>query len=140
VDDCLQAVCVKMMIQAEKPGPDVADSARRAWLFRVAANESAAIWRRRASSEKLLTRLAGGQSEATEASDPLVWDETSRRARQAVARLPAEMREVVRLRIEQNLTFQQISRQLQIPLGTALTRMRRALARLRDELTDEQES
>ena len=63
--------------------------------------------------------------------------ETTQQLQQAVHRLPESWQRVVRLRIYENLTFQQISDQLGIPLGTALTQMRRALERLKSDLQSE---
>ncbi|TWU59335.1 ECF RNA polymerase sigma-E factor [Rubripirellula tenax] len=63
-----------------------------------------------------------------------IRDETRQLVCDAIGRLPAEERDVVSLRMQDNLTFQQISKRLGIPLGTALTRMRRALERLRHEI------
>ena len=59
---------------------------------------------------------------------------TSEDIRRAVRALPARWREVVLLRIEAELTFQEIADQLGIPLGTALTWMRAATLRLRKTL------
>lgn len=53
----------------------------------------------------------------------------------ALRRLPAEQREVLALKIWGELTFEEISRQLDIPLNTAASRYRYALAALRKELT-----
>jgi DNA-directed RNA polymerase specialized sigma24 family protein len=47
-----------------------------------------------------------------------------------VAELPAAQRDVVRLRHERGLTFQQIADRLGRPLGTVLTQMRAALSRI----------
>jgi RNA polymerase sigma-70 factor (ECF subfamily) len=51
-----------------------------------------------------------------------------------VAALPDEQREIVVLRMSGGLKFEQIATLLEIPLGTALTRMRTALKRLRTRL------
>jgi RNA polymerase sigma-70 factor (ECF subfamily) len=53
----------------------------------------------------------------------------------ALRRLPDEQREVLALKIWGELTFEEISRQLDIPLNTAASRYRYALAALRKELT-----
>lgn len=53
----------------------------------------------------------------------------------ALQRLSAEQREVLTLKIWGELTFDEISRQLDIPLHTAASRYRYALAALRKELT-----
>lgn len=137
VEDCLQAVCVKMVVQANKTHDDVAIAARRAWLFRVAANEAAALWRRKASTEKMIHRHGASESIHGDTTESLILAETNAKVRRALNGLPEPMREVVKLRIEENLTFQQIASRLDIPLGTALTRMRRALERLKNEIHSE---
>ena len=48
----------------------------------------------------------------------------------AVQALPAVQRDVVELRQQRGLTFQQIAERLNRPLGTVLTQMRAALARI----------
>ncbi len=51
-----------------------------------------------------------------------------------MGRAADQWQKIVRMRIHDNLTFQQIAEHLGIPLGTALTRMRRALERMRTEI------
>jgi RNA polymerase sigma-70 factor (ECF subfamily) len=73
----------------------------------------------------------------TDSDDPIdqaILTETTLQVEHALRKLPPAWQEVVRLRIHQNLTFQEIADRLGIPLGTALTRMRRALERLKAEI------
>ena len=132
VDDCLQVVYLKML----QTGTPVAPSSRRAWLFRVAANESAAMWRKRASTDRMLQRQGTDEAESVGPSQELIFNETKQTLHLALDKLPKNYQEVIRLRIIDDLTFQQIANKLGIPLGTALTRMRRGLDRLRNELHD----
>ena len=133
IDDCLQVVSVTML----EKGDGVAPAARRAWLYRVAANESARIWRRRASTTRVLEKYAEDETDQNLPESDLTRNETNRKVIDAVEKLPEDWQRVVRLRIHENRTFQQISDELGIPLGTALTRMRRALERLRQLLESE---
>ena len=64
----------------------------------------------------------------------LAEHEDRRRLLAAVASLPEPQREVVVLRLSAELRFEEIAEVLQIPLGTALSRMNAALGRLRNEL------
>lgn len=48
----------------------------------------------------------------------------------ALAQLPADLRTLLALRYEADLSFQQIATALELPIGTVSTRMRRALALL----------
>ena len=57
--------------------------------------------------------------------------------REAIRRLPGELRAVVVLRYFQGLTLAETARVLGLPPGTVSTRQRRALALLRLELTEE---
>lgn len=135
VDDCLQVVFVKII----ESGHQVTPAARRAWLFRVAANESARMWRSKASTEKMLGRHGVEETSKEDPSQHVILTETTQELHQALRQLPETWQEIVRLRIEENLTFQQIATQLDIPLGTALTRMRRALERLKSEIDSDED-
>lgn len=76
----------------------------------------------------------GLDSAASPAADPGEAGATAeqvRALRAAVAALPEPLREVVVLRLSGGLTFQEIAELLHVPLGTALSRMHAALARLR---------
>ena len=138
VEDCLQVVYVKTI----ESGDNVAPGARRAWLFRVAANESARFWRRKSTTDRVLEKRASYAEETVEddATDKVIQTETSDKLRQLIETLPESTQEIIRLRIQEGLTFQQISDQLKIPIGTALTRMRRGLERLRTEIDPDNES
>tara|TARA_R110002049_G_scaffold2750_10_gene22418 strand:+ start:53357 stop:53935 length:579 start_codon:yes stop_codon:yes gene_type:complete len=141
VDDCLQMVFVKMTQQARRDDSDVEPVARRAWLFRVASNEAALIWRNKATSNRVIENK--GRQSATDddilpdTTDKVILTETTVKLRQAIEKLPDHYREVVQMRIDQDKTFQTIADELSIPLGTALTRMRRALEKLRQEFEPE---
>ena len=58
------------------------------------------------------------------------------RVRRAVSALPREQREVVEVRQERGLTFQAIADRLHRPLGTVLTQMRAAIAKIGEALED----
>lgn len=142
VDDCLQCVSVAWL-KNSKPIPRVA---ARAWLFRVAANEAALWWRKKATRDKLtdgIQKRSVQQHLETKRSDldsparASERAETSQRILAAIKGLPDESQTIIRMRIHEDLTFQQIADALQLPLGTVLSRMRRASQRLRETLADE---
>lgn len=128
VADAMQLALVKAIEQ----GHAARDETRKAWLFRVAYNEALAVRRRQATNERVLKAIWHVAATETEsAAESAARREQAWAVRAAVGRLPAELQAVVRLRIHEDLTFAEIAARLEIPLGTALTRMRAALARLK---------
>jgi RNA polymerase sigma-70 factor (ECF subfamily) len=130
--DAMQAALVKAIEQ----GHTARDESRKAWLFRVAFHEALATRRREATTERVLQTAVWhvGTEERETGAESATRREQAAAVRAAVAGLPADLQAVVRLRIHENLTFAEISARLAIPLGTALTRMRSALARLKTVL------
>ncbi len=88
--------------------------------------------RRTAREEK----AEGGREDDGNVFDPQPGEDRERRREieSALRRLPAEQREVLVLKIWNELTFEQIAAALAIPLNTAASRYRYALAALRKEL------
>ncbi len=116
--------------QRDLPGDPQAlliTSVRRAALD-LARRES-----RRAAREE---KADGALEERDGIFDPLPGDGDERRVEieAALHRLPAEQREVLVLKIWNELTFEQIGEALEIPANTAASRYRYALAALRKEL------
>lgn len=72
---------------------------------------------------------AAGFWAASDAGDPvrsIEREEAKRLVRKALDRLPEEFREVIVLRELQDLSYQDIARVAQIPLGTVMSRLSRA--------------
>jgi len=70
---------------------------------------------------------------------PLPWQDLLQgeefdRLRDATRLLSPEQSEVIRYRFFEGLTFQEIADRVEIPLGTALSRVRAAILRLKREL------
>ena len=108
----------------------------KAWLFRVAYHEALASRRRQAVRDRAGRRLASwGEAPASERpEDALIRVESVEAVRRALDTLPAEQRRVVWARIHEDKSFAEIASEQGVPLGTALTRMRLALERLRRAL------
>jgi RNA polymerase sigma-70 factor (ECF subfamily) len=101
--------------------------------IRRAAIDLARRDQRRAGREE---RADGGLEETEPVFEPLAEADDRRVAIEAaLRRLPAEQRDVLTLKIWGDLTFDEIARQLDIPLNTAASRYRYALTALRKELT-----
>jgi len=129
--DVLQATFVKLV----QRGHETRVESRKAWLFRVAYHEAMAYRRRQGVGDKVLRHVAWhSNGTAGSADEPLLRLEAVQSVREALEHLPPEQRQVVRMRIYEEKTFAVIARELKIPLGTALGRMRAALIKLRARL------
>jgi RNA polymerase sigma-70 factor (ECF subfamily) len=102
----------------------------RGYVFRIAAS----VWHDHLRRE--LVRRRGAlvlerDDRTPPAADAAVLEhELQDAVRRVVSELPHPQREVVQLRHERGLTFQQIADRLGRPLGTVLTQMRAALAKI----------
>ena len=129
--DVLQRTFVKLV----QVGHETREETRKAWLFRVAYHEAMAIRRREGVGDKVLRRVAWHSNGAAgPADEPVIRYESVAAVREALETLPPEQRQVVRMRIYEEKTFATIAKDLKIPLGTALARMRSALIKLRTKL------
>ena len=70
-------------------------------------------------------------------SEIVEYDERLTRLREALKQLRPEEQEVFLLRQNGELTYEEIAETLDVPTGTIKTRMRLALARLREVLVEE---
>ena len=98
------------------------------WLTRILLNECHRELRRR--------KRFSGEDALPETARPDVYDALP--LREAVRRLPEELRAVVILRFFTGYTQSETAAALDIPQGTVATRQRRALALLRLELGEEE--
>ena len=132
--ETLQAAFAKAVEKAGGVEPD----GRKAWLFRVAHNEAMDRRRRQAAEGRAVRKAAWWRPATAEPADASARRaETIEQVRRAVDALPAEQREVVRLRLHEDKTFAEIAAATGSPLGTVLTRMRLATKRLATLLRDE---
>jgi RNA polymerase sigma-70 factor (ECF subfamily) len=129
--DCLQVVCVKLLQRGHESRPET----RRAWLFKVAYQEAMLAKRKSATGDRVLRKAAWGLNLQTEPADgQAIRVESIDQVRQALDELPPEQRQIVWMRIYEEKTFAVIAQELQIPIGTALGRMRTALQKLKKAL------
>ena len=99
------------------------------WLTRILLNECHRELRRRRRFHP------GGDAALPESTGPDAYDALP--LREAVGRLPEELRAVVILRYFSGYTQAEAAQALDIPQGTLATRQRRALQLLRLELDEE---
>jgi RNA polymerase sigma-70 factor (ECF subfamily) len=105
-------------------------SALFTWIYRIACNECRNHLRRRAVHEVPLEDILGSRYEADDTRGP---DRPRTRAdaiKSAVLALPFKMREVVILKYQEDLSYEEMSRILGCPPGTIASRLNRALAEL----------
>ncbi len=117
--------------------PEAYDPARGelgSFLRLMARSRALDLWRESQVRGRAADRLkVVGAAEETREDDSLFSDDRDA-VRSAVGRLPDPQREAVVLAYWGGLTAGQIARRVQIPLGTAKSRLRLGLARLREEL------
>mgnify|MGYP005684937297 CR=1 FL=1 len=110
----------------------------QAWLFQIARNESLNFMKKR-NRYSTATVNEEGESRFDQEADPgptavesIVQGERHEMVRDCVSELPETEREVVTLRLDQDITFREIAEITQSPLNTVLGRMRNASKRLRE--------
>jgi len=116
-------------------GGDVAPEARKSWLFKVVHREALRI-RSGEIRYKQSVHDAGAVRETQATYEVTPLESLAKKEQIAglgkrIEALSNEQQQVLKLRIFEDRTFAEIAEQLQIPLGTALSRMRLALDRLR---------
>jgi RNA polymerase sigma-70 factor, ECF subfamily len=100
------------------------------WIYRIARNECLNHIRKREAALVPLRAIVGSLDEI---DGRAAFDAQRARRdelREAVARLPFKMREVVVLKYMQDLSYHEMSRVLGCPPGTVASRLARALAEL----------
>ena len=133
--DALQATFAKAVQQ----GHTSREETRKAWLFRVAYNEAMALRRRQGVDNKAMQKVAWAHDDRSKGADEsIIRFETVSAVREAIAELPDVQQQVLRMRIYEEKTFAVIAEELEIPLGTALARMRSAMQKLKKRLEEEE--
>jgi RNA polymerase sigma-70 factor (ECF subfamily) len=133
--DVVQEVFIALWRDAGRFDP--AKGAVAPWLFSLARHKAIDLVRREANIRK---RTADVDLEFEEAGDDVdneAWLRIRReRVREAIEELTPTQREALELAFFGGLTHVEVAERLDIPLGTAKTRIRSALLRLRDLLGD----
>jgi RNA polymerase sigma-70 factor, ECF subfamily len=111
------------------------------WLHRIAVNQCLTLKRRaKTRSEEYLNDENGEEEKvfvAAAAHSPANLTEQTERnvlVRQAVGSLPIDLRQVIVMKEFEDMTFQEISDTLEIPLSTVKSRLYTALKQLRSKL------
>lgn len=108
----------------------------KGWLFRIALNVARDLKRdltREVSNRRTVHEVITSRSTAIDDSvTQLITAEEKELVNQALSRLSPNYRDVVIRRVRHGQTFAQIAEDLDRPLGTVLTWMKRALNELRE--------
>ncbi len=133
--DVVQEVFVALWRDASRFDP--ARGAVAPWLFSLARHKAIDLVRREANVRKHTADVDLELREADDDVDHETWLRIRReRVHVAIEELTPVQREALELAFFQGLTHVEVSERLGIPLGTAKTRIRSALLRLRDVLGD----
>ena len=114
---------------------DASRGSLSSWLFSLARHKAIDLVRREANVRRHTADVDLEFEESTDDVDQEAWLRVRRDAvRAAMAALPEPQRVALELAFFRGLTHVEVSELLGIPLGTAKTRIRSALLRLRDVL------
>ncbi|MEU7942866.1 RNA polymerase sigma factor [Microbispora bryophytorum] len=137
VDDAIQDTFVAVWRGARRYSPQGDDAA--AWIWTIAVRRLASALRRPGARWIGAAALADTTFAATgarlaSAEDSVLLGVEHSDLGGALARLSPELRAVIQATVLDGLTVREASRLLGIPEGTVKTRLKRAKARLREEL------
>jgi RNA polymerase sigma-70 factor, ECF subfamily len=138
-EDLVQETCLRALRAIDGLR---AEASVKSWLFTILRN----IWlnqlRQRRTAPDLI-ELDADENRTHEPADGtqdphegFVNTLEREQVRVAIQQLPVEFREIILLREYQELSYQQIAALLGCPIGTVMSRLARARARLRDVLSD----
>ena len=131
--DVVQEVFVAVWKNAGRFDP--ARGSLSSWLFALARHKAIDLVRREANVRRHTADVDLELEEAADDVDQEAWRRVRRDAvRAAMAELPEAQRVALEMAFFGGLTHVEVSEALGIPLGTAKTRIRTALLRLRDIL------
>jgi len=136
-EDLVQETCLRALLAMERLRPD---SNVKSWLFTILRN----IWLNQLRQRKTVPDMVRVETDeeisnlAVDSSrDPhaaYVKDLEGEQVRHAIEQLPLEFREVILLREYEELSYEEIARMLQCPVGTVMSRLARARSKVRDLL------
>lgn len=133
-DDLVQDIMLTIWRRAEQYDP--AKAAASTWIFTIARNRRIDFFRRENRPEFDPNDPMLVREPEPAADSELAIRQESEILRQAVATLPEEQAELLRLAFFEDLSHSHIAAKLSLPLGTVKSRLRLALGKLRVLLKD----
>ena len=120
-------------ISLSRFGGDVATDAMKSWLFKVVHREALRLREsQRMHPNTDVVAEPASQYETTPLTN-LIKREQVEQVRNQISKLPPDQQTILRMRFIEDRSFSEIANILNIPLGTALSRMRLALEKLRKQ-------
>ncbi len=133
-EDVRQRVLLKLL---ENPGAVRRPELFASWMHRTAVNDALSALRQKKRRERRIERLARRvvPSNVSSPGDSLIAEEQAHRLNDALSRLEPQIRAMLSLRFDENLTFAEIAAVLGRPASTIKSRFGRAVDRLRELMT-----
>jgi RNA polymerase sigma-70 factor (ECF subfamily) len=137
-EDLVQETCLRAIRAMDRLQPH---SNAKSWLFTILRNiwfNQLRQWRTAPEIVELDLDGNGPNKAADTGKDPhatYVSNIEQQQVRTAIQQLPVEFREIIILREYEELSYQEIAAVLECPLGTVMSRLARARAKLRDLLS-----
>ena len=106
----------------------------RAWLLTIVRNTAYTLLKKNRTADLTTTfdeDIHAAGDEAVSPATILEHAEDAELIKNAMNKLPAEFREILTLRHQEELSYQEIGEILKIPAGTVMSRLARARAKLR---------
>lgn len=122
-DDLLQEAFIKAYLNLEKFNPAYSFAG---WIMTIARNLFIDYTRRRGEAHNSVECTDSQVCTSPNPEQCYIDKEDNRRIRIALERLPAPYRTIIEMRFWRDMTYEQISEELGIPMGTVKTQIHRA--------------
>lgn len=135
VEEIVQETMVNVWRKARQFDP--AKTSVSTWIYTIARNQRIDQLRKENRPVPDMNDPALVPDPEPEHHDVIARDQGARRLRAAIATLPLEQKQVLRLAFFKEKAHPEVAKELGIPLGTVKSRIRLALQRIRVEIGDE---
>jgi RNA polymerase sigma-70 factor (ECF subfamily) len=130
-EDIAQEVFVELWRRPERYDPE--RTRLRSWLCMI-ARRRAIDWLRRRGTQDHYAHMLVEPTVTDGVEEDVVSASVAKQVRSAVEELPAQHREVIVLAYYHGLTYREVAKALDLPEGTAKSRLRSGLRRIADTL------
>ena len=133
----VQDVVQEAFLRAFKSFDGFHGSNGRAWLLAIVRNTSYTLLKRNHAVDLTTAfdeEIHRADDESVNAATILEHSEDAELIREAMEELPAEFREILTLRQQENFSYKEIADIVQIPPGTVMSRLARARGKLKETL------